>query len=93
MLKVVNLTRNVNAMKFGVEYRRVRDDEYGELVGGPAGIFSPAGQPLPESGSIILTAALDALMGCAGLDAYTAAKGGGVALARSFATGIARERV
>ena len=45
------------------------------------------------SGSIILTATADALIGCAGLDAYTAAKGGVVALTRSFAAGIAREGV
>ena len=45
------------------------------------------------SGSIILTATTDALIGCAGLDAYTAAKGGVVALTRSFAAGIARDGV
>jgi NAD(P)-dependent dehydrogenase (short-subunit alcohol dehydrogenase family) len=45
------------------------------------------------SGSIILTATTDALVGCAGLDAYTAAKGGVVAVTRSFAAGIARDGV
>lgn len=45
------------------------------------------------SGSIILTATTDALIGCAGLDAYTAAKGGVVALTRSFAAGAARDGV
>ena len=45
------------------------------------------------SGSIILTATTDALIGCAGLDAYTAAKGGVVALTRSFAAGIGRDGV
>ncbi|MBS1860810.1 MAG: SDR family oxidoreductase [Actinobacteria bacterium] len=45
------------------------------------------------SGSIVLTATDDALIGCAGLDAYTAAKGGVVALTRSFAAGIARDGV
>jgi NAD(P)-dependent dehydrogenase (short-subunit alcohol dehydrogenase family) len=45
------------------------------------------------SGSIVLTATTDALIGCAGLDSYTAAKGGVVALTRSFAAGIAREGV
>jgi NAD(P)-dependent dehydrogenase (short-subunit alcohol dehydrogenase family) len=45
------------------------------------------------SGSIILAATTDALIGCAGLDAYTAAKGGVVALTRSFAAGIARDGV
>ena len=44
-------------------------------------------------GSIVLTATTDALIGCAGLDAYTAAKGGVVALTRSFAAGIARDGV
>jgi NAD(P)-dependent dehydrogenase (short-subunit alcohol dehydrogenase family) len=45
------------------------------------------------SGSIVLTATTDALIGCAGLDAYTAAKGGVVALTRSFAAGVARDGV
>jgi NAD(P)-dependent dehydrogenase (short-subunit alcohol dehydrogenase family) len=44
-------------------------------------------------GSIVLTATTDALIGCAGLDAYTAAKGGVVAMTRSFAAGVARDRV
>jgi len=46
-----------------------------------------------RSGSIILTATVDALVGCAGLDAYTAAKGGVVAVTRSFAAGMARDGV
>ncbi len=46
-----------------------------------------------KSGSIILTATVDALIGCAGLDAYTAAKGGIVALTRSLAAGLARDGV
>ena len=41
-----------------------------------------------RSGSIVLTATTDALIGCAGLDAYTAAKGGVVAMTRSFAAGL-----
>jgi NAD(P)-dependent dehydrogenase (short-subunit alcohol dehydrogenase family) len=44
-------------------------------------------------GSIVLTATTDALIGCAGLDAYTAAKGGVVAVTRSFAAGVARDGV
>lgn len=44
-------------------------------------------------GSIILTATVDALIGCAGLDSYTAAKGGVVALTRSFAAGMAKDGV
>ena len=46
-----------------------------------------------QSGSIILTATVDALVGCAGLDAYTAAKGGVVSMTRSFAAGMAKEGV
>jgi NAD(P)-dependent dehydrogenase (short-subunit alcohol dehydrogenase family) len=46
-----------------------------------------------RAGSIILTATVDALVGCAGLDAYTAAKGGVVAVTRSFAAGMARDGV
>jgi NAD(P)-dependent dehydrogenase (short-subunit alcohol dehydrogenase family) len=46
-----------------------------------------------RSGSIILSATVDALMGCAGLDAYTAAKGGVISLTRSFAAGMGREGV
>lgn len=46
-----------------------------------------------RSGSIILTATVDALVGCAGLDSYTAAKGGVVSLTRSFAAGMAKEGV
>ncbi len=46
-----------------------------------------------KSGSIILTATTDALIGQAGIDAYTAAKGGVVALTRSFAAGVSPEGV
>ena len=46
-----------------------------------------------KSGSIILTSTVDALIGCAGLDSYTAAKGGVVALTRSFAAGMAPDGV
>lgn len=41
-----------------------------------------------RAGSIILTSTVDALIGTAGLDSYTAAKGGVVALTRSFAAGM-----
>jgi NAD(P)-dependent dehydrogenase (short-subunit alcohol dehydrogenase family) len=44
-------------------------------------------------GSIVLTATTDALIGVAGLDAYTAAKGGVVSLTRSFAAGMAPDGV
>jgi len=40
------------------------------------------------AGSIILTATTDALIGQAGIDAYTAAKGGVVAMTRSLAAGL-----
>jgi NAD(P)-dependent dehydrogenase (short-subunit alcohol dehydrogenase family) len=46
-----------------------------------------------KSGSIVLTATTDALIGCAGLDAYTAAKGGVVSLTRSFAAGMGKDGV
>jgi NAD(P)-dependent dehydrogenase (short-subunit alcohol dehydrogenase family) len=44
-------------------------------------------------GSIVLTATVDALIGQAGLDAYTAAKGGVVAMTRSMAAGLARDGI
>jgi NAD(P)-dependent dehydrogenase (short-subunit alcohol dehydrogenase family) len=46
-----------------------------------------------RSGSMILSATTDALIGVAGLDSYTAAKGGVVALTRSFAAGMAPDGV
>lgn len=46
-----------------------------------------------RSGSIILTATTDALIGQAGIDAYTAAKGGVVAMTRSLAAGVSPEGV
>lgn len=46
-----------------------------------------------KSGSIILTATVDALIGQAGIDAYTAAKGGVVAMTRSMAAGLSPEGV
>jgi NAD(P)-dependent dehydrogenase (short-subunit alcohol dehydrogenase family) len=44
-------------------------------------------------GSIIVSSTVDALVGCAGLDSYTAAKGGVTSLVRSFAAGIGRDGV
>ncbi len=41
-----------------------------------------------RSGSIILSATTDALIGVAGLDSYTAAKGGVVSMTRSLAAGL-----
>jgi len=46
-----------------------------------------------RSGSIIVSSTVDALVGCAGLDSYTAAKGGVTALVRSFAAGVGRDGV
>jgi NAD(P)-dependent dehydrogenase (short-subunit alcohol dehydrogenase family) len=46
-----------------------------------------------RSGSIILSSTVDALVGCAGLDSYTAAKGGVTAMVRSFAAGVGRDGV
>jgi NAD(P)-dependent dehydrogenase (short-subunit alcohol dehydrogenase family) len=46
-----------------------------------------------RSGSIILTATTDALIGQAGIDAYTAAKGGVVAMTRSLAAGLSPEGI
>jgi NAD(P)-dependent dehydrogenase (short-subunit alcohol dehydrogenase family) len=46
-----------------------------------------------QSGSIIVSSTVDALVGCAGLDSYTAAKGGVTSMVRSFAAGIGRDGV
>jgi NAD(P)-dependent dehydrogenase (short-subunit alcohol dehydrogenase family) len=46
-----------------------------------------------KSGSIVLTATTDALIGCAGLDSYTAAKGGVVSVTRSLAAGLAPDGI
>ena len=54
-----------------------------------------AGQAMSRAGggSIINTATVDALIGCPGLDAYTAAKGGVLAMTRSMAAGLAKENI
>lgn len=54
-----------------------------------------AGQAMRRrgGGSMIFTATVDAQVGCAGLDAYTAAKGGVVAFTRSLAAGLAPHRI
>ncbi len=46
-----------------------------------------------RSGSLVLVATADALIGQAGLDAYTAAKGGVVSMTRSMAAGLSPEGV
>jgi NAD(P)-dependent dehydrogenase (short-subunit alcohol dehydrogenase family) len=45
------------------------------------------------SGSIIVSSTVDALVGCAGLDSYTAAKGGVTSMVRSFAAGVGKDGV
>jgi NAD(P)-dependent dehydrogenase (short-subunit alcohol dehydrogenase family) len=45
------------------------------------------------SGSIIVSSTVDALVGCAGLDSYTAAKGGVTSMIRSFAAGVGADGV
>jgi NAD(P)-dependent dehydrogenase (short-subunit alcohol dehydrogenase family) len=54
-----------------------------------------AGRAMLEHGrgSIVLTATTDALIGCAGLDSYTAAKGGVVSMTRSLAAGLGRDNI
>jgi NAD(P)-dependent dehydrogenase (short-subunit alcohol dehydrogenase family) len=46
-----------------------------------------------QSGSIIVSSTVDALVGCAGLDSYTAAKGGVTSMVRSFAAGVGKDGV
>jgi NAD(P)-dependent dehydrogenase (short-subunit alcohol dehydrogenase family) len=46
-----------------------------------------------RSGSMIVSSTVDALVGCAGLDSYTAAKGGVTSLVRSFAAGVGPDGV
>ena len=46
-----------------------------------------------RSGSMIVSSTVDALVGCAGLDSYTAAKGGVTSMVRSFAAGVGRDGV
>ena len=46
-----------------------------------------------RSGSIILSSTVDALVGCAGLDSYTAAKGGVTSMTRSLAAGLGRDGI
>lgn len=46
-----------------------------------------------HAGSIIVSSTVDALVGCPGLDSYTAAKGGVTSMVRSFAAGVGRDGV
>jgi NAD(P)-dependent dehydrogenase (short-subunit alcohol dehydrogenase family) len=65
------------------------------VLGGTFRCCKHVGQQMikQKSGSIILTATVDALIGCAGLDGYTAAKGGVISMTRSFAAGMAKDGV
>ena len=65
------------------------------VLGGTMRCCKYVGQQMvrQRSGSIILTATVDAQVGVAGLDSYTAAKGGVVALTRSLAAGLAPDGV
>src|SRR4029079_19294900 len=60
------------------------------VLNGPFYCCKYVGQQMlrQRSGSIILTATTDALLGQAGIDGYTAAKGGVVAMTRSLAAGL-----
>ena len=55
--------------------------------------YSAIAMRVRRRGSIVLTATVDALIGQADLDAYTAAKGGVVAMTRSMAAGLARDGI
>ena len=65
------------------------------IVDGTFYISKYVGQQMlkQKSGSIILTATTDALIGQAGLDAYTASKGAIISLTRSMAAGLSPEGI
>ena len=65
------------------------------IVDGTFYISKYVGQQMlkQKSGSIILTATADALIGQAGLDAYTASKGAIISLTRSMAAGLSPEGI
>ena len=65
------------------------------IVDGSFYISKYVGQQMlkQKSGSIILTATTDALIGQAGLDAYTASKGAIISLTRSMAAGLSPEGI
>jgi NAD(P)-dependent dehydrogenase (short-subunit alcohol dehydrogenase family) len=58
-------------------------------------VLKHAGRQMVQqgSGSIIVSSTVDAFVGCAGLDSYTAAKGGVTSVIRSFAAGVGRDGV
>ena len=65
------------------------------IVDGTFYISKYVGQQMlkQKSGSIILTSTTDALIGQAGLDAYTASKGAIISLTRSMAAGLSPEGI
>jgi len=75
------------------------DEVWARMIGihltGTFHVLKHAGRQMVKqrSGSIIVSSTVDALVGCAGLDSYTAAKGGVTALVRSFAAGVGRDGV
>ena len=75
------------------------DDVWARMIDlhltGTFNVLKHAGRQMVKqrSGSIIVSSTVDALVGCAGLDSYTAAKGGVTALVRSFAAGVGRDGV
>lgn len=77
----------------------LEDDVWHQIVGlfltGTYHVCKHVGRQMigQGSGSIVLVSTTDALVGVAGLDAYTAAKGGVTALTRSFAAGMAPDGV
>ena len=77
----------------------LEDDVWARMIDihltGTFHVLKHAGRQMVKqrSGSIIVSSTVDALVGCAGLDSYTAAKGGVTALVRSFAAGVGRDGV
>jgi NAD(P)-dependent dehydrogenase (short-subunit alcohol dehydrogenase family) len=77
----------------------LEDDTWARMIDihltGTFHVLKHAGRQMvmQRSGSIIVSSTVDALVGCAGLDSYTAAKGGVTSLVRSFAAGVGRDGV
>jgi NAD(P)-dependent dehydrogenase (short-subunit alcohol dehydrogenase family) len=73
----------------------VFDEIHRVILGGVFLCAKYAGQAMIRrgGGAMVFTATVDAQIGCAGLDAYTAAKGGVLALTRSLAAGLARHHI
>ena len=77
----------------------LEDDVWARMIDihltGTFNVLKHAGRQMVRqgAGSIIVSSTVDALVGCAGLDSYTAAKGGVTSLIRSFAAGVGRDGV